>query len=276
MTASKIAKVEKVGERGVRFTFKQPDRELPLILGLFPVLPKHAIDADDVRQVDAEADDRQRTLPARHVARRRLARPSSAIPDYWAKDIPSKRGFDNYDTITLTYFRDENAMFEAFKKGLVDVFIDENSGRWASQYNFPAVTRGDIIKEAIKTRLPSGMLGIVMNTRRPVFQDREAARRADRPLRLRMGEPQPVLRRLYAHQELLRQFGALLAWQAGKRGGEGAACPLPRRGDAGDHGQRLDTAGLRRQRARPRLHARRLREAEGGRLRAEGRPHDRA
>ena len=92
-------------------------------------------------------------------------------PDYWAKDIPSKRGFDNYDTITLTYFRDENAMFEAFKKGLVDVFMEENSGRWASQYDFPAVTRGDIVKETLKTRLPSGMLGIVMNTRRPVFQD---------------------------------------------------------------------------------------------------------
>ena len=64
-------------------------------------------------------------------------------------------------------------MFEAFKKGLVDVFIEENSGRWASQYDFPAVTRGDIVKETIKTRLPSGMLGIVMNTRRPVFQDQK-------------------------------------------------------------------------------------------------------
>ena len=83
----------------------------------------------------------------------------------------SKRGFDNYDTITLTYFRDENAMFEAFKKGLVDIFIEENSGRWASQYDFPAVARGDIVKETVKTRLPSGMFGIVMNTRRPVFQD---------------------------------------------------------------------------------------------------------
>lgn len=62
-------------------------------------------------------------------------------------------------------------MFEAFKKGLVDVFIDENSGRWASQYDFPAVTRGDVVKETIRTRLPAGMLGIVMNTRRPVFQD---------------------------------------------------------------------------------------------------------
>ena len=170
VTASKVAKVEKVGERGVRFAFKRPDRELPLILGLFPVLPKHAIDADmfeksTLKPMIGSGPYRLESLRAGDSLTFRRN------PDYWAKDIPSKRGFDNYDTISLTYFRDENAMFEAFKKGLVDVFIDENSGRWASQYNFPAVTRGDILKEAIKTRLPSGMLGIVMNTRRPVFQD---------------------------------------------------------------------------------------------------------
>jgi peptide/nickel transport system substrate-binding protein len=170
VTANKVAKVEKVGERGVRFTFKHPDRELPLILGLFPILPRHA--------VNAETFDKSTLRPIVGSGPYRLetVRAGDSLtfkrnPDYWAKDIPSKRGFDNYDTITLTYFRDENAMFEAFKKGLVDVFIDENSGRWASQYDFPAVQRGDIIKETVKTRLPSGMFGIVLNTRRPVFQD---------------------------------------------------------------------------------------------------------
>jgi peptide/nickel transport system substrate-binding protein len=171
VTAAKVAGVEKVGERGVRFTFKQPDRELPLILALFPVLPKHAI--------DHETFDKSTLTPMIGSGPYRLetVKPGDSLTfrrslDYWAKDIPSKRGFDNYETITLTYFRDENAMFEAFKKGLVDVFIDENSGRWASQYDFPAVTRGDIVKDAIRTKLPSGMLGIVMNTRRPVFADR--------------------------------------------------------------------------------------------------------
>ncbi len=170
VTASKVAKVEQIGERGVRFTFKQPDRELPLILGLFPVLPKHATDASTfdkstLKPMIGSGPYRLETVKAGDSVTFRRN------PDYWAKDIPSKRGFDNYDTITLTYFRDENAMFEAFKKGLVDVFIDENSGRWASQYGFPAVTRGDIVKETLKTQLPSGMLGIVMNTRRQVFED---------------------------------------------------------------------------------------------------------
>ena len=131
VTASKIARMEKVGEHGVRFTFKEPDRELPLILGLLPILPKHAIDAADLRQVDPEADDRQRPVQARAAFAPANSLTFKRNPDYWAKDMPSKRGFDNYDEIRLNYYRDENTMFEAFKKGLVDVFIEENSGRWA-------------------------------------------------------------------------------------------------------------------------------------------------
>ena len=170
VTAKKVASMEKVGDRGVRFTFKQPDRELPLILGLLPVLPRHAIDPDTF--------DRSTLTPMIGSGPYRLTevRPGESVtlrrnPDYWAKDLPSKRGFDNYDTIRLTYFRDENAMFEAFKKGLVDVFIEENSGRWTKDYDFPAVGRGEVIKEAFKTRTPPGMFGFVMNTRRRPFDD---------------------------------------------------------------------------------------------------------
>ncbi len=100
--AGTLEKVEKVGERGVRFTFKTPDRELPLILGLLPILPKHAINADTF--------DKSTLTPMVGSGPYRLAtvKPGDSVtfkrnPDYWAKDIPSKRGFDNYDEITLTY-----------------------------------------------------------------------------------------------------------------------------------------------------------------------------
>ena len=45
-TVKKLSRIDKVGERRVRLTFADPNRELPLILGLFPVLPKHAIDPE--------------------------------------------------------------------------------------------------------------------------------------------------------------------------------------------------------------------------------------
>ncbi|WP_137113824.1 extracellular solute-binding protein [Mesorhizobium sp. GR13] len=171
VSADKVAKVEKVGAQGVRFTFKAPDRELPLILARLHVLPKHLI--------DPATFDKSTLKPMVGSGPYTMAeiRPGDSItfkrnPDYWAKDLPSKRGFDNYDEIKLTYYRDENAMFEAFRKGLVDVFLEENSGRWKNEYDFPAATRGDVLKETFETRLPSGMYGIVMNTRRPIFADR--------------------------------------------------------------------------------------------------------
>lgn len=170
VSANKVAKMEKVGERGVHFTFKRPDRELPLILGLMPILPKHAI--------DPETFDKSTLKPMIGSGPYRMdqVRPGDSLtfkrnPDYWARDLPSKRGFDNYDEIRLTYYRDENTLFEAFKKGLIDVFLDENSGRWATQYDFPAVASGSVIKDTIETKLPSGMFGIVMNTRRPALAD---------------------------------------------------------------------------------------------------------
>jgi peptide/nickel transport system substrate-binding protein len=172
VTASKIEKMEKVGTLGVRFTFKQADRELPMIIANFPILAKHA--------TNAETFDKSSLKPMIGSGPYRLESVKAGEsltfvrnPDYWAKDIPSKRGIDNYDQVVLTYYRDENAMFEGFKKGLVDIQIEDNAGRWNSQYNFPAAVRGEVVKDIFQNGQPSGMLGIVLNTRRSVFTDRE-------------------------------------------------------------------------------------------------------
>lgn len=168
----KIASMDKVGERGVRFTFAERDRELPLILGLMPVLPEHAI--------DAETFDKSTLKPMIGSGPYTIGdvRPGELVvlkrnPDYWAKDIPSKRGFDNYDEIRVTYTRDDNTMFEAFKRGLTTVRIETDSGRWTQEYDFPAAADGRVVKDEFETGLPSGMYGFVMNTRRPVFANRD-------------------------------------------------------------------------------------------------------
>lgn len=167
-TAKKVASIEKVGDRGVRFTFAEPDRELPLILGLMPVLPQHAIDADTF--------DRSTLVPmigsGPYVIDR--VRPGELVilkrnPDYWAQDIPSKRGYDNYDEIRINYIRDDNTMFEAFKKGNITVYQETDTGRWSTGYDFPAVRDGRVIRDEFEKKTPSGMYGFVMNTRRSVF-----------------------------------------------------------------------------------------------------------
>ena len=165
--------MEKVGEHGVRLTFNdKADRELPLLLALLPILPKHATDAENFDKSTLKP------LIASGPYRIDSVRPGEVVvlkrnPDYWAKDIPSKRGFDNYDEIRINYYRDENTMFEAFKKGALNIQIETDTGRWATGYNFPAATDGRIAKDTFKSGLPSGMYGFVLNTRRDVFKNRD-------------------------------------------------------------------------------------------------------
>ena len=176
VTARKISTMEKVGTHGVRFTFADPDRELPLILGLMPVLPKHAI--------DAATFDRSTLKPLVGSGPYLVdqVRPGELLvlrrdPNYWAAKKPSKLGFDNFDEIRLTYIRDDNTLFEAFKKGLSDIQIEATASRWATGYNFPAVAEGRVVKETFRSGVPSGMRGMVLNSRRPAFAD-PAVRRA--------------------------------------------------------------------------------------------------
>ena len=171
MLQNLVDSVEKVGERGVRFTFKgTPNRELPLLLGLMVILPKHAIDpatfdstsltpllgsgAYSVAEVDA----------GRSVLLKRR-------DDYWGKDLPIKRGIDNFDEIRIEYYRDAGGYFEGFKKGLFDVIRESDPTRWATQYSFPAVSEGRVAQVNFPTKIPKAMSGFVFNTERPIFAD---------------------------------------------------------------------------------------------------------
>jgi peptide/nickel transport system substrate-binding protein len=168
-----VTNMEKTGERGIRFDLaKDAGRELPLLLGLLPILPEHATNAADFDkstlkpQIGSGPYVIERVDPGALVILKRN-------PDYWATDKPSKRGFDNYDEIRINYFRDPNTMFEAFKKGLLDVFVETDPARWTTGYDFPAVTSGQIERDSFQNGLPSGMYGFVFNTRRKVFQNHD-------------------------------------------------------------------------------------------------------
>lgn len=165
-----VDKMEKVGDNSVRFTLNEKaDREFPLILaGSTPILPKHAI--------DPETFDRSTLVPPIGSGPYKIKslKPGESItfernPNYWAKDIPVKVGLDNYDQVTVQYFLQDTTLFEAFKKGDVDLYPDGSPGHWANAYNFPAVSSGNVVKDVFEPKLPSGMFGFVFNTRRPVF-----------------------------------------------------------------------------------------------------------
>ncbi|MDY8110769.1 extracellular solute-binding protein [Fulvimarina sp. 2208YS6-2-32] len=163
--------IEKVGEHGIRFTFDETaDRETPLLIAGLPVLPEHAFDRETFERTTLEPVIGSGPYVIKSV------KPGQQIvyekdPDYWAKDRPITRGFDNYQTIVIDYYRDSSAQFEAFKKGNNDVYLEGDPNHWRTAYDFPAVRDGRVVKETFEVGAPSNMLGFVFNTRREKFAD---------------------------------------------------------------------------------------------------------
>ena len=167
----KVVKMEKTGPLSVRFTLAEDaGHEFPLILGLNPILARHAPDPETFDQttfdppVTSGPDRISSIKPGEKITFERR-------PDYWARDLPVKRGTDNYDEISIEYFLSESAQFEAFKKGVYDIHFEGNPTSWQRYYNFPAVERGDVQKAIFENKLPAGMHGFVFNTRREKFSD---------------------------------------------------------------------------------------------------------
>jgi peptide/nickel transport system substrate-binding protein len=167
----KPRKAEIVGERSVRFDLNDADdRELPLILGLMPILARHAIDPKDFENTTF-------TPPLGSGPYKvSVVKPGESVtftrdPNYWGRELAINRGSWNFDRVRFDYYRDGNTHFEAFKRGLYDVRAETDPGRWQTAYDFPAMREGRVAKESFPYGLPKGMQGLVMNTRRPVFAD---------------------------------------------------------------------------------------------------------
>lgn len=166
----KIAKSEKVGERGVRFTFAEVDREMPLILGLRPILQKAQYEGKDFTESSLVAPIGSGPYT---VGAFEAGRFVSYVknPDWWGKDLAFNRGQHNFDEVRYEYFGDGGVVFEAFKAGEITSYREANPAKWAANYDFPAILAGDVVKSEIPHQRPSGIEGFVFNTRRAVFAD---------------------------------------------------------------------------------------------------------
>ncbi|MET0631174.1 MAG: extracellular solute-binding protein [Xanthobacteraceae bacterium] len=168
---AKVAKAEVVGDRAVRFDLAgSNDRELPLILGLMPVLAKHAVRPETFEETSFEAPLGSGPYivgavdPGKSVTFKRN-------PAYWGRDLAISRGFWNFDEIRFDYYRDANSHLEAFKRGLYDFRNEHDPTRWQTGYDFPALRDGRVLKEELATGVPKASSFYVFNTRRAIFSD---------------------------------------------------------------------------------------------------------
>ena len=168
---SQIASAEQTGPLTVRFTFEGDNRELALLAGMRPILQKAQWEGRSI--ADAGIAD----IPIgagpyivdSYEAGRRVT--LKRDPDYWGADLPFRRGTHNFDEIVLDFYGDGTVLMEAFKAGDISAVREFNAEAWNSQYDFPAVERGDVLKTEILHAKPSGMTGFAMNTRRAPLDD---------------------------------------------------------------------------------------------------------
>jgi peptide/nickel transport system substrate-binding protein len=138
---TRVASIEATGERSVRLTFTEADRELALIMGLRPILKAAQWDGVDFAESGLDRvpiatapyviDDFE---AGRFVSLRR-------DPDYWGADLPFRRGTNVIDEVRMEFFSDGTAMFEAFTSGILTTMRETNAADWARITISPACSR---------------------------------------------------------------------------------------------------------------------------------------
>ncbi|MGB5091727.1 MAG: extracellular solute-binding protein [Parvibaculum sp.] len=174
---AKVVRIERPAPGTVKFIFSPDhDREIPLILGLMPILPKHIYSKRSFGQSNLQMAIGsgpyviEKIDPGSRITYRRN-------PDYWGADLPVNRGQNNPDRLIYDYYRDANSSFEAFKAGLYDARPEDDPGRWTTGYNIPAVRGGKLRQMTFASGMPSGMHALVFNTRQAPLSD-QALRKA--------------------------------------------------------------------------------------------------
>lgn len=172
--------VERVEISGndVTFIFKTGDnRELPLILGDLPVLPKHYWTAGGREFGKTTLVPPLGSGPYKitHVDAGRSVT-YERVKDWWAADLPVNKGRYNFDKIVVQYYRDATVALEALFAGEYDAREENIAKVWATGYGNDIVKSGRVVMEEIVNQNPVGMQAFMMNSRRPYFADREVRR----------------------------------------------------------------------------------------------------
>jgi microcin C transport system substrate-binding protein len=159
----------------IRYDFKRVNPELHLIVGSIPVFSKtwlHGKEFDKVTE-DIPVSSGPYVVDSFELGKRIVYRRN---PDYWARDLPVRKGMYNFDKVVYRYYRDSTVALEAFKAGEFDFLFENHSKRWARDHVGPKYDSGEIIKTTLKHQNNAGMQGFVYNTRRALFADRRVRR----------------------------------------------------------------------------------------------------
>jgi microcin C transport system substrate-binding protein len=173
-----VAGLDVINERTVRYRFKLPNRELPLVVGGLPVFSRAWGNATDPKTglrktFDQVVMDVPIGSGPYKIGPVQFGKDITYVrdPAYWARDLPVRRGTANFDRITVKIYKDNTARLEALKAGEFDLMRFFSAGDWARRVSGKRFDTGELVKGEFKHRLPMGFQSYVLNSRRPPLDD---------------------------------------------------------------------------------------------------------
>ena len=167
-----VEKTEKINDRHVRFYFKKnsENNELPLIISQIKIMSKKDFENKDF--------SKPATTPllgsgpyvitdfklGKYVVLKRN-------PDYWAKNLPTQKGFYNFDTVRFDYYQDTTVTLQALFSGNIDLREEYIAKIWVTGYNNDLVKSGKVIQEKMFHKNPAILQNFSFNLRRQKFQN---------------------------------------------------------------------------------------------------------
>ena len=172
ITYKDFESVEALGPHRVKFTFREgaQTRDLPAVAGDMDILPEHYYETVDFAESTLDPPLGSGAYEVAEAAPGKTVR-YCRVPDYWGASHPASVGADNFDCYVYEYFSDNTAAFEALKAGEYLFHEEYFSKIWATEYDFPALGKGWVVKESLPDGRPSGTQGFWINMRRDKFAD---------------------------------------------------------------------------------------------------------
>jgi microcin C transport system substrate-binding protein len=168
-----VAGTDILGPHTIRIRFAaRGNRELPLILGQLPILPKAYWTREGRSLEETTLDPPPGSGP--YIIERINAGRSITYKrnkNYWARDLNVAQGRFNFERIKYEYFGDDTIAFEALKAGDIDYRREFSSRIWATGYDIDAVTQNRLKLETVPLKNGKGMQAFIFNTRRSPFDD---------------------------------------------------------------------------------------------------------
>ncbi len=175
-----VDRVEKVGEREVRFYFKEGsnNKELPMILAQFAIFSQKDWDGREFDKPTLQVPLGSGPYVVKDFQVNKFVE-LQKNPDYWGKDLPSQRGFNNFDTIRYDYYQDTTVTLQALYSGDIDAREEYIAKIWMTGYDNDLIKSGAIKKENIEHNNPATLQNFAYNVRRDKFKDRRVRKAID-------------------------------------------------------------------------------------------------